>query len=239
MEALGDDTDAVATYEKAIALNEARKGTFASAHVNLSAYYNRTGDSAQGARVRAQGTGARPQVRPRLVSERRGPTSVQGDWTMPSIRVNRAIALNPRASSYYYVLAGLYRRLGKMEESRKALESFTRLERETNELEKMRRLRPSPRSAPRSREATVNSGLRSGAVASRVFADDGPGRGGVDTRARIPNRLVARPSLLHPVVFTDVTAAAGLLRATNISGSAGQQAVPARGDGLRRGVLRL
>ena len=33
--------------KKAIALNDERTGTFASAHVNLSAYYNRTGDSAQ------------------------------------------------------------------------------------------------------------------------------------------------------------------------------------------------
>ena len=45
----------------------------------------------------------------------------------------------PAHPRYYYVLAGLYRRLGKMEESRKALESFTRLERETSELEKKRR----------------------------------------------------------------------------------------------------
>ena len=42
MEALGHDEDAVADYEKAVALNDARHGTFASAHVNLSAYYNRT-----------------------------------------------------------------------------------------------------------------------------------------------------------------------------------------------------
>ena len=44
LEALDDDAGAVANYEKAIALNEARQGSFASAHVNLSAYYNRTGD---------------------------------------------------------------------------------------------------------------------------------------------------------------------------------------------------
>ena len=44
-EALGLDSDAVASYERAIALNEQRHGNFASAHVNLSAYYNRTGDS--------------------------------------------------------------------------------------------------------------------------------------------------------------------------------------------------
>ena len=53
--------------------------------------------------------------------------------------LNQAIALNSRASAHYYVLANLYRRLGKAEESRKALDSFKRLEREANELEKMRR----------------------------------------------------------------------------------------------------
>ena len=43
LEALGDDAGAVAKYQEAIALNEARGGHFAAAHVNLSAYYNRTG----------------------------------------------------------------------------------------------------------------------------------------------------------------------------------------------------
>src|SRR5207248_11033344 len=41
-ESLGDGVGAVESYEKAIALNEARKGKFVSAHVNLSAYYNRS-----------------------------------------------------------------------------------------------------------------------------------------------------------------------------------------------------
>ena len=47
LEALGDDAGAVAKYQEAIALNEARGGQFAAAHVNLSAYYNRTGDPAK------------------------------------------------------------------------------------------------------------------------------------------------------------------------------------------------
>ena len=46
LEALGDDEGAVASYEKAAALNAERKGTFAAPHVNLSAYYNRIGDAA-------------------------------------------------------------------------------------------------------------------------------------------------------------------------------------------------
>jgi tetratricopeptide (TPR) repeat protein len=53
--------------------------------------------------------------------------------------LNRAISSNPRSSSYYYVLAGVYRRLGLMDENRKALDTFRRLEREASELEEKRR----------------------------------------------------------------------------------------------------
>jgi hypothetical protein len=52
---------------------------------------------------------------------------------------NRAVQLNSRASSYYYVLATLYRRLGRSSESLQALEQFTKLDRESNDLDKKRR----------------------------------------------------------------------------------------------------
>ena len=138
MEALGDDASAVANYEKAIALNEAQHGSFTSAHVNLSAYYNRTGNPGKALEyartaLELDAKSDRAWFQKARADERQG----RVDEAVKS--ANEAIALNPRASSYYYVLAGLYRRLGKMEESRKALESFTRLERETQELEKMRR----------------------------------------------------------------------------------------------------
>ena len=63
----------------------------------------------------------------------------RGDLTEALDALNQAISLNPRASSYYYVLARLYRRLGRQEESQEALATFERLERETEELEKRRR----------------------------------------------------------------------------------------------------
>ena len=138
-EALGDNAGAVASYQKAIALNQARNGKFASAHVNLSAYYNRTGDPEKGLAVRAPGNRTRSQVRPGLVSKGEGRRGPGPPGTTRSIPVNQAISFNPRASSYYYVLSGLYRRLGKMKESRKALDVFTRLDKESNDLEKMRR----------------------------------------------------------------------------------------------------
>ena len=138
LEALGDDAGAVARYEQAIALNQERQGRFVSAHVSLSAYHNRTGDPDKALEYARQALALDPRsdaawFQQAKAQERLGRLAEAVD------SLNQAIALNPRASAYYYVLANLYRRLGKAEESRKALDSFKRLEREANELEKMRR----------------------------------------------------------------------------------------------------
>ena len=138
LEALSDEAGAVASYEKAIALNEARHGTFASAHVNLSAYYNRTGNPGKALEYARQALDLDPKS-DRAWFQKAKADERQGRLDDAVDSVNRAISYSPRSSSYFYVLAGLYRRLGKMEESRKALEAFTRLERETNELDKKRR----------------------------------------------------------------------------------------------------
>jgi tetratricopeptide (TPR) repeat protein len=143
LEALGDDAGAVAKYQKAIDLNEARHGNFASAHVNLSAYYNRTGDAAKALEYARKGLELDPKSDRAWFQEGRAEEH-QGRLNDAVDSVNHAIALNARASSYYYVLAGLYRKLGKAEDSRKALDTFTRLDKETNEFEKMRRSAPKP-----------------------------------------------------------------------------------------------
>jgi tetratricopeptide (TPR) repeat protein len=138
LEALGADTEAVAHYQKAIAVNEARRGSFASAHVNLSAFYNRTGNPERALEFADSALGLDPKS-DRAWFQKGKAAERQGRAEEAVDSVNRAISFNPRASSYYYVLAGLYRRLGRMDESRRALESFTRLEREAAELEKARR----------------------------------------------------------------------------------------------------
>jgi tetratricopeptide (TPR) repeat protein len=137
-EALGDNAGAVASYEKAIALNQARNGKFAAAHVNLSAYYNRTGDAAKGLEYARQAIELDPKSDRAWFQKAKADES-QGHLNDAVESLTRAISFNPRASSYYYVLAGIYRRLGKMKESQDALEVFTRLDKESNELEKMRR----------------------------------------------------------------------------------------------------
>jgi len=140
LEALGDDAAAVANYEKAIALNEQRKGSFASAHVNLSAYYNRTGDSHKGLEYALKALEL-DQKSDRALFQKGRAHDRLGNLDEAVAALNEAIAINPRASSYYYVLAGVYRRLGWMDESKKTLDVFSRLERESSELEKKRRTR--------------------------------------------------------------------------------------------------
>jgi tetratricopeptide (TPR) repeat protein len=149
LEALGDDAGAIQKYEKAIELNETRRGTFASAHVNLSAYYNRAGEPEKALEHARKAVVLDPKsdrawFQKGRADERRGSLDDAVD------ALNQAIALNPRASSYYYVLAGVYRRLGWPDESRKALEMFKRLEQESNELDKKRRSAGTPESPPTS-----------------------------------------------------------------------------------------
>jgi tetratricopeptide (TPR) repeat protein len=138
LEALGDDAGAVGRYEKAAALNESRQGTFASPHVNLSAYYNRTGDAPRALDHARKAIAIDPKS-DRAWFQRAKADEREGRFAEAVGALNHAITLNTRASSYYYVLAGLYRRLGDIEESKKALEMFTRLERESSELDKKRR----------------------------------------------------------------------------------------------------
>jgi tetratricopeptide (TPR) repeat protein len=138
LEALGDNDGAVATYETAIALNDQRKGTYALPHVNLSAYYNKTGDSEKALTHARSALALDPKSDGALFQQGRAEER-RGHLEDAVKSLNDAIVLNPRASSYYYVLAGVYRRLGWMDESRKALEAFQKLERESAQLETKRR----------------------------------------------------------------------------------------------------
>ena len=146
-EALGDDASAVRTYEKTIALNEQNHGKFVSAHVNLSAYYNRTGNSVKALDCAQKALALDPKSDAAWFQKARAEER-QGNLRASADSLNQAISINPRSSSYYYVLSGIYRRLGNMEESKKALDAFTKLDQENNELEKMRRSMSKSRGAP-------------------------------------------------------------------------------------------
>ena len=146
-EALGDDAGAVESYKKAIALNDERKGTFAGAHVSLSAYHNRTGNPDAARELAMQAVALDPK------SDRAWFQKAKADERQEKLSdavaaLNQAIALNPRASSYYYVLSGVYRRLGWKDDSAEALRMFQKLEQESRELDEKRRrsgMAPAPK----------------------------------------------------------------------------------------------
>ena len=111
--------------------------------------------------------------------------------------LNKAISHNPRSSSYYYVLAGVYRQLGWTDDSRKALEEFKRLDQESAELEKKRRS-VADEAAPRRRGGSVTSW--SSAPASR--------RGFLQLARRFARRR-GRPGLAVSASAAPPAAAAG------------------------------
>ncbi len=59
----------------------------------------------------------------------------QGDWPGVVKALEKAIALRPAFSQYYYILSTAYRKRGKIEEREKALAAFRQLERQTGDLE--------------------------------------------------------------------------------------------------------
>ena len=104
----------------------------------MSAFYNRTGQPAKAleyakAALELNPRNDRAWFQMARAYERREDLNAAVD------AANHAIELNSRASSYYYVLATLYRRLGKTAESKQALQQFTKLDRESNELDQKRR----------------------------------------------------------------------------------------------------
>jgi Flp pilus assembly protein TadD len=147
LEALGDDAGAVARYEQTIAVNAKRQARFAGGHVSLSAFYNRTGEPEKALEHARQAIELDAKTDAAWFQQAKAQERLERLGEAVD-SLNRAIELNPRAASHYYVLAGLYRKLGRTAESQEALDVFKRLERETNELEKMRRERRRNAAAP-------------------------------------------------------------------------------------------
>jgi tetratricopeptide (TPR) repeat protein len=137
-EALGDDPAALANYRKSIEWNEQRAGRFVGPYINLSAYYNRIGqvDEALAYAQKAIQLDAKSDA----AYFQAGKAHVRNeDWEKAAEALETATALNPAVSSYYYVLGGAYRSLGKPEQSRQATEKFQELEKRAKEFERTRR----------------------------------------------------------------------------------------------------
>jgi tetratricopeptide (TPR) repeat protein len=150
LESLGDDGAAVTSYLKAIQLNETRKAGFIMPYVNLSALYNRQGDTAKAMEFAQKALDINPRSDQALFQLGRA-YERQNQLEQAVASISKAVSLNARSSSYFYVLGTLYRRLGKLDESRRAFEEFKNLDRQSAELERTRR------EALRSQEQAVSA----------------------------------------------------------------------------------
>ncbi len=111
-------------------------------------------------------------------SRRRGPRSAWGSLAEAVDALNQAISLNPRASSYYYVLSpGSIAVSARRTRAGEALDTFKRLERETSELEKKRRARV-PRAAGRRGAGRMTRRNAGGDPSRRGFLRTAGGVGG-------------------------------------------------------------
>jgi Flp pilus assembly protein TadD len=137
-EALGDDAGAVAAYETAVRLNAEASGTFSAGHVDLSAYYNRTGKPDLALEYATQAIALNPDS-DRAWFQKGKAHERLGELAPAVDALKQAVGLNAHAASYYYVLATLYRRLGRDDESKNALQQFAKLDRESSELDRKRR----------------------------------------------------------------------------------------------------
>ncbi len=137
VEALGDDATALQDYQTAIRLNEERQGKFDAPYVNLGGYYNRRDNLDMALEYAHKALELNP--RSDLAYFQIAKTCrARGDWVGETEALEKAISIRP-ASQYYYVLGVAYRKLGKIQESQQAFETFQRMQKQTADLEGQRR----------------------------------------------------------------------------------------------------
>lgn len=138
MEALRDDNAALQSYQNAIRLNEARGGHFEAPYVNLSGFYNRRGQLDLALEYARKAIELNPNsdlAYFQICKAHR----VKEEWAQAAEAVGKAIVIRPHVAKYYYVLSIAVRKLGKHDESQRAMQRFHELEKESENYESMRR----------------------------------------------------------------------------------------------------
>ena len=137
-EALGDEVEAEQDYLSAIRINEQRHARFDSPYINLSGYYNYRGKLDLSLEYAHKALELNPQAD--LAYFQIAKTCrAKRDWTGVVAALERATAINSWRPQYFYVLGLAYGKLGKPEESRRALQTFQDLEKRDADFERQRR----------------------------------------------------------------------------------------------------
>jgi tetratricopeptide (TPR) repeat protein len=138
MEALSDDAAAIEHYKKSAQIAETRKTGFGAPYVSLAALYNRIGKPDIAAGYARQAIAMDANSDSGLFQLGKA-LDRQQQWPEAASALQRAVDANPNIASYHYVLSGVYRRLGKLPESQRHMETFRQLEQKAAEFEQKRR----------------------------------------------------------------------------------------------------
>jgi len=138
MEAVGDTAEAERDYLAAIRINEQRRTKFDSPYINLSGYYNYRGKFDLALEYAHKALELNPQSDLAYFQIAKTCRARQ-DWTGVVGALEKAIAINSWRPQYFYVLGIAYGRLGKTEESKRALQTFQDLEKRNANFERQRR----------------------------------------------------------------------------------------------------
>lgn len=137
LDALGDQAGALASYQRAIQISEKEGVRFDPPYVNLSGYYNRRGEFDLSLAYARKALEQNPNSDSAYYQMGKTYRTLK-DWPRAAEAFEQAVAIKPVSSQYHYVLGLVYRKLGKLKESKEQLEVFEKLERKAADLEGMR-----------------------------------------------------------------------------------------------------
>ena len=125
-EALGSNDAAITNYEKAIELSKHQNLSYEWPYVNLSDLYNRQ-NKPEIALEFSQKACELNQLCAQAFYEKGRALRMLQQWEPAAKALEKAIELNPQNGQYFYVISYVYARLGRRDESRKALDTFRKL----------------------------------------------------------------------------------------------------------------
>ena len=130
MEALGDSTEALHNYTRAVELNEKQPHRSEWPYIYVAAYYNRQKNAAQALAYARKAVDLNPQSDTAYFEMAKAYRTMK-ELAKSAAAARRAVAINPQMPDYYYVLGLVLRELGNQKESADALAKYAQLQQPT------------------------------------------------------------------------------------------------------------
>jgi tetratricopeptide (TPR) repeat protein len=127
MEAMGEEAAALVLYNKAIDLNE-RQGLHSPwPYINVATFYNHKNDPGHALDSAQRGLNQDPTADQAFVEMAKAYRTLE-QWDQAAEALEKAIEINPGHAESYYILSQVYRKLGRLKESKQAMSNYQKLQ---------------------------------------------------------------------------------------------------------------